>query len=115
MFKMPRKNTQCIDYLAPIVVIINVFLLITAIVTFITIREDIAHNWKFQPEKPFISDIPFDYIFALGIGCISTGLLHTFLWYIAECIDSICLMKLSIGIGVLKEIVSIYYKINFVV
>ena len=111
---MARNSASMVDYLARAVILINVTLLIISVVTFATIREDIADNWKNYPRKPIVSDIPYDYIFGLTIFCISTGFLHTILWYIAERIDNTCLMKASITIGILKEIVSFSSLLLFV-
>ena len=92
------------------VVFINISLLIIAIFTFAFIREEIAEDWKYYPRKPFVSNIPYEYVFGLGISCILVGLTHTLLWSIAECIDSTILMRVSISIGIVKEIVSTHFR-----
>ena len=77
---------------------INLTALVWVITSHITIREDIVGNWQFY--------FHYDVIFKVGVGCLATGLIHTKLWYIAECLENITLMKSSVVLGYIKETVS---------
>ena len=103
--KMASKKC-CEDLLSALVFLINVVLLILISVTYASDPSELAHGWKYHPRKPFLSEIPFVYVFGVGSGCIVTGITHTILFFIGKAADCPILMVLSIGLGILKELVS---------
>ena len=95
-----------VSWLGFIVKIINVGQIIALCITlYVEDKEKMENDWKYYPEKPLISDIPIDWIFGLWIFCLVSGLVHNILFDFGEYKDFNRLMKISIWIGIIKEIV----------
>ena len=101
-----KKKCGLVSWLGFIVKIINVGQIIALCITlYVEDKEKMENDWKYYPEKPLISDIPIDWIFGLWIFCLVSGLVHNILFDFGEYKDFNRLMKISIWIGIIKEIV----------
>ena len=103
----PSRNSKgFVKWLGTFVKFINFCQIIGLIVTVCVVgKDELARDWQYFPRKPYISDIPFDGIFGLWIFCLVSGLVHNLAFDLGEMRDDIWLLKISIWIGIIKEIV----------
>ena len=107
--RMAKTKSSFITWLGYIVRGINICQLIGAFIAlYVVDQEELANEWKFHPEKPLISDIDFHFVFGIWIFTIFTGLLHNLLFEIGEAKGILVFLKISIAIGIIKEIVSVF-------
>ena len=110
---MVKRKSSFVTWLGYVVRGINICQLIGVIIAiYVVDKEDLENDWKYYPKKPLISDIHFDVVFGIWIFTLLTGLLHNLLFDIGEAKGLLWVLKISIGIGIIKEIVS--FSHNFV-
>ena len=104
---MVKRKSSFVTWLGYVVRGINICQLIGVIIAiYVVDKEDLENDWKYYPKKPLISDIHFDVVFGIWIFTLLTGLLHNLLFDIGEAKGLLGLLKISIGIGIVKEIVT---------
>ena len=109
MAKTAKTKSSFVAWLGFVVQCINICQLIGAIIAFYEVdKEELANEWKYHPEKPIISDIHIDVVFHLWLFTICTGLVHNFLFDFGEAKGILVFLKISIAIGIIKEIVSVF-------
>ena len=110
---MVKRKSSFVTWLGYVVRGINICQLIGVIIAiYVVDKEDLENDWKYYPKKPLISDIHFDVVFGIWIFTLLTGLLHNLLFDIGEAKGLLGLLKISIGIGIIKEIVR--FSLGFV-